>query len=67
MSAARFRASELTRAIRATRAAGIEAFDVVIGTDGTPVVKIRPGAANDAAHDVDAEIDAWARGQDDAA
>lgn len=67
MTAARFRSSEVTRAIRAARAAGIESFDVVIGPDGLPVVRVRPGPANDRAHDVDAEIEAWASGQDDAA
>lgn len=67
MTASRFRSSELTRAIRAAKAAGVDNFDVVIGEDGLPVIRIRGAAANDAGHDVDAEIEAWARGQDDAA
>ena len=67
MTASRFRSSEVTRAIRAARAAGVDNFDVVIGADGLPIVRVRPAVANDARHDVDAEIEAWASGQDDAA
>lgn len=64
---ARFKASELTRAIKATRAAGVEAFDVVFGPDGQPIVRIRPAAANDTPIDVLDEIAAWARGEENSA
>lgn len=63
----RFKASELTRAIKAARAAGVESFDVIFGPDGAPIVRIRPAAANDTPQDVIDEINAWASEQDSAA
>jgi hypothetical protein len=68
MSAARFRPSELTRAAVAMRKAGVESFDVLFDAKGLPIVRVRPGAANDTPQDVLDEIEAWAReSQDDAA
>lgn len=68
MSVARFRSSEVTRAIKAARAAGLDAFDVVIGHEGTPIVRVRPKAANDTPQDILDEIEALRREiQDDAA
>lgn len=68
MSGARFRSSEVTRAIKAARAAGEDTFDVVIGPQGTPIVRVRPKAANDTPQDILDEIEALRREiQDDAA
>lgn len=63
----RFRASELTRAIKATKAAGVDVFDVVFDREGHPIVRVRPLAANDTPQDVLDEIEAWAREQEDTA
>lgn len=59
---------DTTRAMRAARAAGIEHFDVLFDYEGKPIIRVRPGPANDAI-DVDAELAAWERDQshDDAA
>lgn len=62
---ARFRGSEVTRAIKATKAAGIDSFEVHIGPDGTPIIRVRPGPANDVSGDVEDEISRWAGGQQD--
>lgn len=64
MTAARFRSSEVTRAIKAARAAGVECFDVVIGPDGMPIVRVRPAVANDTPQDVLDEISRWAADED---
>jgi hypothetical protein len=58
-----FKASDITRAIKATRAAGIETFDVIPGPNGEPIIRIRPAAANDTPQDIIDEIEAWAREQ----
>lgn len=61
---ARFKSSELARAARAMRAAGVESYDVLFASDGTPIVRVRPAAANDTPQDVLDEIAEWARGQE---
>lgn len=58
-----FKATDLTRAIRAARAAGLETFDVHIDDRGLPVIRVRAGARSQ--DDVAAEIEAWAKGDDD--
>ena len=58
-----FKATDLTRAIRAARAAGLESFDVHIDDRGLPVIRVRGGDRSQ--DDVAAEIEAWAKGDDD--
>jgi hypothetical protein len=48
MTAARFKSSDVTRAIKAARAAGLDTLDLVIGHEGTPIVRVLPKPANDA-------------------
>lgn len=58
-----FKASDLTRAIRAARAAGLETFDVHIDDRGLPVIRVR--ASGRSQDDIAAEIEAWAKRDDD--
>jgi hypothetical protein len=58
-----FKASDLTRAIRAARAAGLETFDVHIDDRGLPVIRVRAGER--CQDEVTAEIEAWAKSDDD--
>ena len=61
-----WKGSDLTRAIRAARAAGVESFEATLDDSGRPVIKVRP--ANDRGEAaVREELEAWAREQDDAA
>lgn len=58
-----FKATDLSRAIRAARAAGLETFDVHIDDRGLPVIRVRAG--DPSKDDVAAEIEAWAKSDDD--
>jgi hypothetical protein len=63
MSAA-FKQSDVTRAIRAAKAAGLESFDVIMAADGTPMIRVRPANGNDVPQDLLDELEAWDRDQD---
>lgn len=63
----RFKQSDFTRAIRATLAAGITAFDVIPGPEGQPIVRVRPTPGTETPQDVLDELREWERGQAGAA
>lgn len=67
MTAARFRSSEVTRAIKAARAAGETNFDVAFDHEGRPIIRVRRAPANDTPQEVNDEIEAWAREQQESA
>lgn len=55
-----FRSTDLTRAIRAARAAGLQHFDATVDAEGRPIIKVRP--ANDTGEaEALAELEAWDR------
>jgi hypothetical protein len=61
MASSRFKASDYTRAIRAARAAGLDAFDVVPQPNGPPLIRVRPPVGEGTTQDVLDEIREWAR------
>lgn len=61
-----FKASELTRAIRAARAAGLEDFEVSIDDRGLPVIRVGrvQKTKADFNAELDAELEAWLEAND---
>jgi hypothetical protein len=58
---ARFKRTDLARAIRAAKDGGLENFDVVLDGNGRPIVRVR--AANGTPADLLDELEAWDREQ----
>lgn len=59
---ARFRKTELTRAVLAMRDAGVDSYEITFDDDGKPIVKVGPlTAANDSEQATLDELEKWAR------
>lgn len=65
MSSPAFRKSDLTKAMQACAAAGVENYDLSFDSAGKPIIRVRSAALPTADNDVDAELEAWARAQKD--
>jgi hypothetical protein len=57
----RFRQADVTKAIKAARAAGLTTFDVMIGADGMPIIRVGDGHNDDLAAEYDEGVAAWDR------
>lgn len=64
MTATSFRKSDLTKAMQACAAAGVENYDLSFDREGKPVIRVRATAATSDS-DVAAELEAWVRAQKD--
>lgn len=60
---ATFKQSDFTRAMKATIAAGITAFDIIPGPSGEPIIRVRPGPSSDTPQDVLDELRDWENGK----
>lgn len=58
-----FRKSDITRAMQAVKAAGVESFDLSFDERGLPVIKARPAPPDPSTASVADEIAEWAGGQ----
>jgi hypothetical protein len=59
----RVRKSDITKAVLAVRAAGVEAFELSFDERGLPVIRARPVPLDSAAASAADEIAEWANGQ----
>lgn len=60
-----FRKSDLTKAMQACAAAGVENYDLSFDRAGKPIIRVRASAQATSEHDIAAELEAWSRAQED--
>jgi hypothetical protein len=58
--AARFKQREVIVMMKAAQQAGVSSYDVVIGREGLPIVRVRPAAQSSTSQDILDEINEWA-------
>lgn len=65
MASPKFRKTDITRALRAAKAAGIERFDLSFDRFNRPVIRVRDGLGTVVEDDVLNELEAWVSAQVD--